>query len=219
MADGLGHALVIGGPDDVDARQPGIRRPIDHDGELLAKGADPAGLVFRPEQDQRLAAEVEQDLGRPPLVPGRRSRAEHQVVTELGGGRVDVGGQLGVEGITHVHDHAEMMAALAGQQAGRPVRAVAQFAGGLEDPAAGRFARARLVPQHQRHQPGETPARAATSASRGRRGATGGGGARLPPGSASPAGSAARPGSAARLMSCSPFASSGMTLDAVLGLG
>jgi sugar phosphate isomerase/epimerase len=41
----------------------------------VAEGAEPVGLVFRAEQDERLAAEVEQDFGRALLVAGRRGRA------------------------------------------------------------------------------------------------------------------------------------------------
>ena len=150
MLHRLGRTLVVGGPDHIDGR---ARHPAaDHDdGKLLAKGTNPVGLVLGPEQDQRLAPGVEQDLRRPALVPGRRHDTEHQVVTQLGGGRVDVGGELGVKGIPYVHQHAEMMTAPPGQQAGRPVGAVAQFPGGLEHPAPGRLARAGLVPEHERH--------------------------------------------------------------------
>ncbi len=155
VADRLGHALVVGGTDHVDAHAGRVHPAADdHNGKLVAKGAEPVGLVLRAEQDERLAAKVEQDLGRAPLVPGRRGRAEHQVVAEPGGGRVDVRDELGMEGIPDIHGHAEVAAAPPGQQAGRPVRAVTELPGGAEHPGPGRFTRARLVAQHQRGQPG-----------------------------------------------------------------
>ena len=50
-----------------------------------------------------------------------------------------------------------MAAAPPGQQAGHPVGAVSQLLGGFEHPRPGLRARARLVPEHERHQPGGDP--------------------------------------------------------------
>src|SRR5437870_2722268 len=130
MADRLRDTLVICRPYHVDGGGPDPAADHD-DGEFLAECVQPPSWVIWAKQDKRLAAKVEQDLGRSPLVTRGRHRGEHQVVAELRGGCVEIRDEFGVEGIAYVHHHAEMVTAPSGQQAGRPVGPVAKLLRGL----------------------------------------------------------------------------------------
>ena len=73
------------------------------------------------------------------------------------GGLVDVLDELGMEGVTDVHDHADEPTTATGQRTGRPIRAITQASGGGDDALTGRRARpgdvaqARVRPSPLRH--------------------------------------------------------------------
>jgi hypothetical protein len=153
VADRLSDALVIRRPHHVhgSGRDPA---PDHHDGELTTQSIEPPGGIIGAEQDERLTPEVEQDLDGPPRVAAGRHGAQQQVVAAGRGGRVEFADEVGMKGVADVHQHAKVAAPPPGQQAGRPVSPVTQLLRGLQDPGSGRFARTRLVPEHERYQPG-----------------------------------------------------------------
>ena len=148
--DGLRDALVVGGPDHIDAG--GGDRPTDHHHrELSVQGGQALGRSLRTEQDQGLAPGVEQRLDRPRLVAAAGDGAQDQVVAVPLGGLVDVLDELGVEGVADVQHDADQSAASAGQHARRPVRAVAQAGGRSQHALPGGGARSGDATEHHRH--------------------------------------------------------------------
>ncbi len=145
---GLRHALVVGGPDDVDAVRRHRASHGDHR-QLSGQGAQPGGRRVGTQQDQRLAPRVEEGLHRSPVVAGPGDRAQDQVVAVLLGSLVDVLDQLGVERAADVHHDADEPAAPAGQQAGGTVGPVTQAARRVEDPIARGSAGAGRPAQHE----------------------------------------------------------------------
>jgi len=150
VVDRLRDALVVGGANDVDPV--GADGTADHDHrEPAVERGEARGRRFGAQQHEGLAAGVEQRLDRPRLVPGPRDGTEHEVVPGQLRGRVDVLDELGVEGVPDVHHHADETAPAAGQEAGGPVRPVAESCGRLQDTLAGGLARSRNTAQHERH--------------------------------------------------------------------
>jgi hypothetical protein len=147
VVDRLGHAEIVGGPHHVDVRARLLTD--DHDRELPAQCAELRDRCDRAQQDESLAAEVQQRVDRAPLVPARGHGAEHQVVAAALAGLVQVLDQLGVEGTADVEHDAEQPGTPAGEQAGGPVRPVAEPVRGLPDPAPGLLAGPGPVAQRQ----------------------------------------------------------------------
>ena len=156
VGDGLGDALVVGGPDDVDGR--GRDGAADrHHRKLPVQLGEVLGGSLRADEDQGLAAGVQQRLHRPALVAAPGDGAQDEVVAATVGGLLDVLHELGVERVGDVHDHADEPAAPAGQQARRPVRPVAQLRRRLQHALPGGGARPRDAPEHERHRRGGHP--------------------------------------------------------------
>src|SRR6266568_2241467 len=109
VTDGLGDAIVVCRPDNVHR---GSRYPAadHHYRKLPSERVQTPGRIIGSDQDERLAAEVEQDLGRLPLVPGGRHRAQQKVIAAPGGSRVQLGGEFGVEAVAYVQQHAQVTA-------------------------------------------------------------------------------------------------------------
>ena len=148
VLDGLRHALVVGRPNHIDIV--GCDRPSDHHHrELAAQSGQPLDRCFRTEQDQRLAAGVEQRLDGPRLVAAARDRAQHEVVAVPIGSVVDVLDELRVEGVVDVHHDADETAASAGQRAGRPIWAVAEALGRGQHALPGGRARSGDAAKHE----------------------------------------------------------------------
>jgi hypothetical protein len=150
VVDGLADPVGVGRADHVDAVG-GDPAADHHHRQLPAQVGQLGRRGDRAEQDQGLAAEVDQGLDGPALVPGAGHRAQHHVVATALGGLVEVGRQLGVEGAAQLHQHPDQVGPPPGEQAGRPVGAVAQLGRRLQHPLTGGRARPGGVAQHHRH--------------------------------------------------------------------
>jgi hypothetical protein len=150
VVDGLADPLGVGRADHVHGVA-GDPAPDHHHRELPAEGGQLGGRGDRAQQDQGLAAEVDQGLGGPALVAGAGHRAQDHVVAVALGRLVEVLDQLGVEGAAHHHLHPDQVGPPPGEQAGRPVGAVAELGGRLQDPLAGGRAGPGGARQHHRH--------------------------------------------------------------------
>jgi hypothetical protein len=156
MVDGLTDPLVVGHAHDIEARRLDVA--AHH------HGRDPAAELrerVRPElgreQEESLAAQVEQGLDDATLVVRRGDRPECHGVTALVRGHLHLLGELGAERVAQDHRHAEQVGAPARQQARGAVGPVAQARGGLQHPLPGLRARARHAPEHERHGCGGHP--------------------------------------------------------------
>ena len=107
---------------------------------------------MRTEQDQRLAAVLQQARHRPPFVAVRGDGAERQLVADPVGRRVEAADQIAVERVLDAEHHAEQATAVAAQQAGPGVRPVAQLVRGLQDSLPRLLTRARHISDHDRHE-------------------------------------------------------------------
>jgi hypothetical protein len=142
---------VVGGADDIEGAVAG-RAGDDHDGQAGGQLGEGGRRSLRAEQDDRLAAVLQQARDGAPLVAVGGNGAQRQLVAGAVGRRVEAGDQVTVEGVLHAEHHAEQATAAAAQQAGAGVGAVAQLVRGLQDPLPVRRARARGVADHDRHQ-------------------------------------------------------------------
>ena len=79
VVDGLVQPLVVGGADDVEVPVAG-RAGHDHDGQAGGELGERGGGRVRAEQDQRLAAVLQQARDGPLLVAGGGDGAERQLV-------------------------------------------------------------------------------------------------------------------------------------------
>ena len=150
VVDDLADPLGVGRPDHVDPAA-GDPAADHHHRQLPPQGGELGGGGDRAEEDQGLAAEVDQRLGGPALVAGAGHRAQDDVVAAALGGLVEVLDQLGVERAAHLHQHPDQVGPPPGEQAGRPVGAVAELGGRLQHPLAGGRAGAGGAGQHHRH--------------------------------------------------------------------
>ena len=169
VVDGLVQAGGVVGADDVDGA---VADGAGHDDDRHPGGelGQVGGGRLRAEQDQRLAAVLQQARDRPVFVAVRGDGAERELVADAIGGRVEAADEVAVEGVLDAEHHAEQPTAAAAQQAGPAVGAVAQLVRGLQDPLPRlpRWPRARPA-SRSRPAATDTPARAATSARVGRR--------------------------------------------------
>ena len=100
VVDGLPDTVGVGRTDNVDPVA-GDPAADHHHRQLPAQGDQLGGRGDRAEQDQGLAAEVDQGLGGPALVTGPGHGAKDDVVALPLGRLVEILDQLGVEGAAH----------------------------------------------------------------------------------------------------------------------
>jgi hypothetical protein len=150
VVDGLPDAVGVGRADHVDAV--GADPPPDHHHrQLPAKGGQLGRRGDRAQEDQGLAAEVDQGLDGPALVPGAGHGAQDHVVALALGRLVEVLDELGVEGAARFQQHPDQVGPAPGEQAGRPVRPVAQLGGRRQHPLAGGGAGPGSAREDHRH--------------------------------------------------------------------
>ncbi len=151
MIDHQPEAVPVGGAHDVDARGGG-RATDHHHRHRPPEALQLRDRQIRPEQDQRLAAEVEQGLDRPELAVGLGDRTQHDLVAVAVRGRLDRLDHVAVKGVAHPHRDAQMLGAAQLEQAGGAVGAIAEALGRREDPRPGALTRPGHSPEHDRDQ-------------------------------------------------------------------
>src|SRR5262245_22139915 len=105
MVDGLVESLVVGGADDVDVAVADGPGHHDH-GQAGGEVGQVGGRRPRAEQDERLAAVLEQAAHGASLVTGRGDGAERQLVAALVGRLVEAADEVAMEGVLHAEDDA-----------------------------------------------------------------------------------------------------------------
>jgi hypothetical protein len=151
VRDRLPYPFLVVRPYDVDGRVAHVAGDHHHrdlPGELAE--ARPGGLGT--EEDQRLAAVVQERLDRAALVTAGRQRAERDVVAGRLGRGVDALQQVGVERLVRAERDPEQPGPAAGQQPGTRVGPVAELGRAGQDPLAGLLAWARRAADDQRDQ-------------------------------------------------------------------
>ncbi len=155
---GQPDASVVGGAHHLDGRG---ADPSGHhqDGELAGELGEPGRGSLGSEQQQCLAAVVQQGLDRAVLTPARRQGAERDVIAGGFGGQVDALEQVGVERVLGPERHAEQPApaAAARQQPGPRIGPVPDLGGGLQYPGSGGLAGSGRAADDDRHQCARDP--------------------------------------------------------------
>jgi len=106
----------------------------DHDhGQAGGDVGEVGRRCLRAEQDERLAAVLQQAAHGARLIAGWGDRAERQVVADPVGRLVQAADEVAVEGVLHAVNDAKEATVVAAQQTGTGVRAIAQFVRGLQN--------------------------------------------------------------------------------------
>src|SRR5215211_1005641 len=133
VVNGLVESLVVGGADDVDGAVADGAGHHDH-GQAAGQGGQVGRGCLRAEEDDRLAAVLQQAAHSLRLIAGRGDGAERQLIADPVGRLVEAGDEVAMEGVLDAEDDPEEATAAAAQQAGPGVRAVTKLVRGQQHP-------------------------------------------------------------------------------------
>ena len=151
VVDGLVEPLVVGGADDVDGAVADGAGHHDH-GQAVGEVGQVGRGCLRAEEDEGLAAVLEQAAHGAGLIAGRGDGAERQLIADPVGRLVEAADEVAMEGVLHAEDDPKEATAAAAQRAGPGVRAVAKLVGGPQHPLPRLGTRPRDPADDDRHQ-------------------------------------------------------------------
>ena len=151
VIDGLAEPGRIVSANDIDSAVP-HRAGDDDDGHSGGEVGQVGRRCVGAEQDQRLAAVLQQARHGAALVAAGSDGAEREFVVGVVGGGVEPADEVAVKGLLHGEHDADQPAAGTAQQAGAAVGAVAQLLGDAPHPLPRRGTRPRRVAHHDGHQ-------------------------------------------------------------------